>query len=500
MPWFRWRGALLILVAASFWPLHILTVNLFGIVRPERVFGIVVLVWIAGMFLIGVLALLPLDLEAAENTVFVAIVFVMNGGPILREFDGLAYWILIGCPILAGLMFVRLRGHFIVTGLIWGAAIALAVGPIVTFYESWSSQDGVSVVAGSEPISVELLEKPDIFLIVFDGYPGAIASAQDDLDPGRIDITSELRDRGFHVPASSWSSYWTTMLSIPSLLEMNYPAVDVSVLRDRSKQDLQGIIAGDSALLDVLNHNGYTTHMVEAGWSAASCGAAFDACVPSPLLDEATYLILRHTAAWSLLHDSPGPYALGTLAGYDWLLDHAPDLSKSNSADFVFLHVVSPHPPLLLRSDCSVELTYERTGAGFNLPGVSTEMREGYLIEQMDCADKFMVELAEAVNPDDVVIFISDHGTDRRYQANPDNVDWDRESTIERLNNFLAVRLREGCEVEDSIAIPNVFRAVVDCLSSGTVERLPERMWVNPMVELDEQVVDELMGMRAGSG
>lgn len=500
MRWFRWRGAVLVFIGASFWPLHILTVNLFGIVRPERVALLIALIWVVGTALIWLLHTLGIEAEVAENSSFAALVFAMNGGLILREFGSLGYVILIGCPILAGWIFQRLRGHLIITALVWGTAVALAVGPVATLFESWSSQGGPSVVAESPSISVELSQKPNIFLVVFDGYPGAIAAELDALEAGSIDIAVELQKRGFEVPASSWSSYWSTTLSIPSLMEMNYPVVESSWQSGETKRDLQQIIAGDSTVVDVLSDHGYDTHMVEAGWSTGSCGSAFDNCVPSPLLDEAIYLILEHTLAWSLIDDSPGPYVLGTLAGFDWLLEHGPDLSRSSSPDFVFMHVVSPHPPFLLDADCSVEMSYERTGGGFNISGVTTDQRAEYLVDQMDCADKLMLEVADSVSSDDIVVFVSDHGTDRRYQADPDNVDWDRETTVERLNNFLAIRLPDGCSVGEEVIVPNVFRLVLGCLSPDTVQTLPERMWINPMVELDSDRVEELLSMRAESG
>lgn len=500
MRWFRTRGVVLIAVAASSWPLHILTVNLFGIVRPERVIAIIGLVWAAGMLLVGLLTILGVDPEPAENMSFVAVVFVMNGGPILREFGPVAYLVLIACPLVAGWLFVRFRSHFVVAALVWGTAVTLAVGPVITFFESWGTRGGQSTVAYSESLSVEMSDKPDIFLVVFDGYPGSIAAAQDGLDIGQVDVVSELQNRGFQVPASSWSSYWLTSLSIPSLLEMNYPVVDGASLDGETGEDLHRILSGASVTVQSVKANGYQTHMIESGWSAAACGSAIDHCVPSPLLDEATYLVLKHTVAWSVIDDSPGPYVLGTLAGFDWLFEHAPDLSASATPDFVFMHVVSPHPPLLLAEDCSVDFRYERMGTVFHASGVPTETREQYLVDQIDCLDTMMVRLAESVEPDDVVVFVSDHGTDRRGQADPDKVDWDRAATVERLNNFLALRVPDGCEVEDSVAVPNVLRAVLDCLSPATVERLPERMWVNPMVELDEKLVDELLGMRAEAG
>lgn len=497
IPWLRLRGAALILLGAFFWPLNVLAINLSSIVRPERVLGLALLVWVAGLLVAGILARFGMDIEAAENSGFVVVVAAMSGGPFVRQFGGAGYLILIFVSVLAGWLFVRLRGAVFVSALIWGAAVMLIAGPAIALVDSWRTLDGASAVQSGEKVVVELSTRPDIFLVVLDGYPGSLAAAQDGLDSGQIDLRAELLARDFEVPASSWSSYWTTMLSIPSLLEMGYPVQDPEWRSAQSHNDLHEVLSGSNAVTEALKANGYETHMVESGWSLGACGPAIDHCKPSPLLDEATYLTLRHTAAVSFLDGSPGPYALGALEGFGWMHDHSARLSQSPSPDFLFMHVVSPHAPFFLRSDCSVEVSGERSGGRFDIPGVSIDVRERFFVQQMDCLDRLMLEVADAVEPDDVLIFVSDHGSDRRGQFDEDMTDWSHEAIVERLNTFLAVRLPEGCSVGDGVVVPNLFRGILDCLSTSTVEALPKRMWVNPMQELEPEVVHALVEMRA---
>jgi len=87
---------------------------------------------------------------------------------------------------------------------------------------------------------------------------------------------------------------------------------------------------------------------------------------------------------------------------------------------------------------------------------------------------------------------MSDHGTDRRHQARPEWTAWDDEAIVERMNSFLAVRL-PGCSIGDEILIPNIFRRILSCYSENEIEMLPERMWINPMKELEPDVVDALI-------
>jgi hypothetical protein len=492
----RWSGIVLALVAASFWPLHIVAVNLDSIVRPERVIGIVLVAWLVGLVMIIGLTALGLEVEAAENTAFLTVAVMMNAAVILRAFGTPLGWLIMMTGLaIAGWLLVRFHGHFITSAVVWGAAVALAAGPILSLIQGWEGRSGASVVEPSEPLEVELLDTPDIFLVVLDGYPGAIAAQQDGLGNGVVDVVGELRDRGFEVPESTWSSYWATSLSIPSLLQMGYPVKEERWTAGETQNDLNRVLSGDNALVETLLKHRYRTHMIEAGWSVSSCGVNYDVCVPSPLLDEATSLILRRTAAWTFLDESPGPYVLGTLAAFDWLEENAGGLSGSPRPDFVFSHVVSPHAPFFLQPDCTPEYHTERAGTVFKVDGVSEDTRARYLTEQMDCLDRLMIDIADTVDRHDIVIFVSDHGSDRRDQSDPAMVEWNREATVERFNNFLAVRLPEGCSTGERVIVPNVLRGVLDCLTEAPVPRVPERMWVNPMRELDRGVVDELLDM-----
>lgn len=485
-----WRGLVLVFIAASFWPLTLMAVNPISIIRPERVLMVVFVTWVGGVLLILALQLLGVHREVAENTSFVTISLLMSAGPIVDEFGDLAFSILV-LPFVFGFLFTRMRGRIIVPALVWGMAVALAVGPATALAGTLGSQ-APSVYLDPSDVPVELSTTPNIFLFVFDGYPGLVATDMDQTDPGVIDVAAELRNRGFEVPRSVWTAYWASALSIPSTLEMSYPAESEMWEEPETLRRIQQVMSGENALVDILRAHGYETHMLESGWSGATCGRRFDTCVPSPWLDEATYLTLRHTLAWAWIKDSSGPHARGTLAAFDWLLEHAPSLSESDTPDFVFAHIMVPHAPYFFSPDCTIEVNEQRGGVIFDVEGISPDLRERYLVEQIDCADAFMVEFADRIGPNDAVIFMSDHGTDRRHQARPEWTEWDEEAIVERMNSFLAVRLPD-CSIGDQVIIPNIFRRVLGCYSSTEISNLSERMWINPMRELEPELVDDLI-------
>jgi hypothetical protein len=488
----------LLFVAAGFVPLHIYGANPIGIGRPERILVYVGLIWIAGMFLVWLLSESGMSIMAAENTVFLTVALVMGGGPVMSDL-GIpgAIVVLVCLPILAGFVFQRFQDHWLVSALVVMLATAAAAGPLLALVDTLREEGGPSVVRPVEDFSIEMEITPDTYLVVLDGYPGELAIAQDGLDGGEFDAARELEKRGFSLPVS-WSSYWTTTLSIPSLLAMGYPVESADWTGLSTVARLQKLISGDNPTVKAFEDNGYTSHMIESGWSGSSCGADYDKCVPSPLMDDATYLILHRTVTRPLLRNTRGPFAIGTLAGFDWLLDNAEGLSSNGRPDFVFMHVVSPHSPYLLASDCSFRLGAEAEGPQVidrELP----EQRTAPLMQQMDCLESLMVRLADALHPDDILVFVSDHGPGRRGQAVPSETEWDREAIIERMNNFLAFRTPRDCSIDDGVVVPNVMRHLFACMSDDEVDLVPKRMWINPMVELTHETVLMLTGLTAAA-
>ena len=225
--------------------------------------------------------------------------------------------------------------------------------------------------------------------------------------------------------------------------------------------------------------------MVESGWSGGACGSDYDHCVSSHWFDETIALILNDSVVgrWFKTHFG-SPFTMGTENTMAWLLENASELSSSPQPDFVFAHLLAPHPPFYLNSSCDRVITDERSGFWHNKLGLATSERNRYLGEQMECVNDFMLRLATAVEPDDVVVFVGDHGTDSRYQLFRGTEEWGDDGLTERMNVMLAVRSGNGCAIADHIMVPNVMRQVLTCHSELLLPNLEARMWGSAMVEL----------------
>ena len=158
---------------------------------------------------------------------------------------------------------------------------------------------------------------------------------------------------------------------------------------------------------------------------------------------------------------------------------------------FVFAHLVAPHPPFFFNSNCDVVVAENRLSDSFYQAGVLDEIREQMFVEQVDCVDSFMIEFAEMVDRDDVVIFVADHGVDR-YQRFTGESALEDSDVAERMNVLVAGRVGEQCEIADPLMTVNLMREVFDCYALTEVSIHEPHMFL-PTGEMDSESLDELL-------
>ena len=312
-PSLRWSDVVLLGVAASFRPLSLMAAHMAGIVHPERIAALILTVW-----LVATLTALFLTRSGAERSVVVFVVFVstvlfMTVGVVIGATNRTIGWSILLVLIASVALMVRtIPEHPLIRVVIVSLAALLASGPAISLYNSLRpGESNVESTSNVEIVGFNAL--PDIFLVVVDGYPGVRALDQD-YENTKGGLIAELNSRDFQVPSSAWAAYWSTELSVSSLLEMAYPLVDNELNVSTEKQVYQ-MIGGNNNLVEILIANGYETLMVESGWSGSACGPAFDVCIPSVWLDEAMFVTLSLSAVGPIVSDAIGhAFTAGTKA------------------------------------------------------------------------------------------------------------------------------------------------------------------------------------------
>jgi hypothetical protein len=457
-----------------------------------RILTLSALIWGVGMGVAWLALRFGVSRTVAVYTTFFAIVLLMMGARILFGVGDVLGWLaIVSVLALLSILLHRIGESGPTRPLVFGLAVALVVGPLASLASAVQEWGTLGVRSGSDVV-VDLTHRPDIYLVVVDAYPGFIAEEMDTGDP-REGFIAELEASGFQVPRSAWSPYWSTGLTVPSILDMAYPQVNADEGRADRRRRYQ-MISGDNQLVRVLNDNGYETTMIESGWSGSRCGRFYDRCISGPFLDEGVLTLLAGTVAAPHLSRTYGSaFTGGSLNTMRELKQFAMEGGADSDPRFVFAHLVVPHPPFFLQPDCTTRINAERGGSTFHREGVEPEVREAAFVEQRDCVDLFLRQLTSAVSDEDLLVFVSDHGTDRRSQLAGAGSEWSHEAVVERMNAFLAVRYPGECPIPEGHVTVNLFRVLLACLSGAEIPMTSNRLFVRGFIELDQRYVEALL-------
>lgn len=501
-----WGWSVVLLAAfSSYAPLEIWASNVVGVGHWERLLVLIGLAFGAGLVLWSVLVRAGVRRTTALFGVSAGLVLAASGGSLLVAMGDLVAVLFMVFALAAAVTLVaRIPSHGPLRVGLALAAVFLISGPLVSLIDSWTNF-GTSNVVDVEVEGSSFDETPDIWLVVLDGYAGSTAYRQDGSILEPPGVSEGLSELGFDVYRSAWAAYPTTTGSVPSLLEMGYVLDDDATMNTATVRDLYHSIGGSNNLNSILSANGYTTTMIEAGWSGSGC-VAVDRCVESPFLDEAVVKALERSVLVEWVAENYGyAFTNGAQSAMSWVLQNARELDENNTADFIFAHVMAPHPPFFLSEECEIEFDYRRSGVQFSRPTDSFDDRVGFYEAQARCVNSFMLELARTLGPDTVVIFVGDHGTDSRNQLLLDAAQWELEDIQERMNTFLAVRAAPGCDIPDGLVIPEVPLRLVNCLADQPSASMSSRIFIESVgrggqpasvVELDSELVRELIDSR----
>jgi hypothetical protein len=493
----RTTAVLSLLVVAAYKPASIWAANFVGVPHPERLILVAAVVWLialAGWFL-------AVRAGGRESTAlistFVGTLFLFNAGLLVANLGTtLTFGLCAAGTVAVTLLVSRIENHDVVLGAIVVISVFLIAGPIIDLVDSYMSSDSSSSYNQPDSLMAEFTDRPDIWLVVFDGYAGNTLYRADGSWDESPSVLPKLEGLGFNAFRSAWTSYPTSAASISSMLDITYVLEDGAVLDVSTVSDLYGVIGGENRFVRTLKRNGYATTMLESGWSGSQCGTQFDSCMASSFLDEAMFKFAEQTILRDVTLDLWGhAFTAGSRGTMSWMLDNASRLNDNGTADFVFAHVMSPHPPLLLDRRCELREDVDSISLAFIAPDTTLdEQVDGYR-QQVACLDKFMLEFARLVDDESVVVYVSDHGTDRRDQVPKEPSEWTREDLEERMNVLLAMRFPGSCALAEGLVTPSVFHRVLACLDPDLVTRgtfAITRMFVYSSLSSGPNIVVEL--------
>ena len=287
-----------------------------------------------------------------------------------------------------------------------------------------ASQDPIETALRMPSEESGLVEHPDIYYILLDGY-----SRADTLEAMGYDnsqFLQSLEQMGFYVVACSTSNYRSTLLSMPSIFNMEYLHDFLPFAgEDNSSVPLLSNFLIHNRVRSELEKLGYTIISFETGYEWNEWTDADYFLAPNnysalrtmfvPYLTQFEYLFLQNTAL--------GPYVENSKFGttryndlyerVNFTLEELPNTVSLKGPKFVYAHILAPHYPFIFLSDGSLNSDPRYYTSEEGTPSDPELTRIGYInnVQFLNSrvSDILQTILQNSTTPP-VIIIQGDHG------------------------------------------------------------------------------------------
>jgi hypothetical protein len=315
----------------------------------------------------------------------------------------------------------------------------------------------------------------DIYYIILDAMGRADTLQRIyglDMDP----FEADLKAQGFHVVDQARSNYAHTVLSFPSFLNLAYlDSVANAVGAKSGNRDALEFLIQHNALMRLAKQAGYQVVAMGTDYAATKTFDEADVCVCQQYglsMFEQTVLAATPLAAAPLDPWTYGAHRAKILASLDALDAGMP----SSQRQFVFAHILAPHPPFTFTPDGG----FHRPGRPFSINDGSDYLgsRDEYVQGYHDQAAYVVKRVASIVHailsrpgPRPVIVIHGDHGPGSRLQSN----DAAGTDMTERTTIFEAYYFPDRPDLaNDSITPVNLVRALSNQYFGTDLPRLPD--------------------------
>lgn len=356
--------------------------------------------------------------------------------------------------------------------VVLGAVLILA--PLAQYAWNYRNHSSSYLITQTPPATrvVSNGPLPDIWLVILDGYPAAKTVREVYGYRGSL-LAEELADRGFVSNGNALTPYPVTAFSVPSILEVKHLA-DTSTAS--SGETLRSIVSGDNFFANSLRAWGYEVTIVQNAWRMSGCSTSTDNCVHPPLIDEPVSAVIQRSLVGLLADISwARSFEESVLASLNWLGDNAKSISENGTPDAVIVHLLSPHPPLVLRPDCSTHRDENGGGLIVWSPKMGDQVkiqRQDLFMDQVRCIDQTIKNLLAQLGDEAIVGVVGDHGPDSLGHSAWDPGDWGHEMLTERMLTIAAMRTKADCPMDLRTTL-GVTAALLACVG-GTEVATPE--------------------------
>ena len=371
--------------------------------------------------------------------------------------------------------------------------IIVACVPLVTYF--MGGQSSTQEVVGDDALKRSLAgwsrasgQHPDIYYIVLDGY-GRADMLKKHYDFDNSDFLDGLKSRGFFVADKSTSNYCSTRTSLSTSLNMDYHPSLTYLPTDRSIQL--------NTVTRLLRLIGYKHVFVPSGYPITDDSPIADVMIDvgTSTRTELSAFVLEWSALWFLfdsdrimaqeqtdaIHGEWGGLDLdGRTAWHQHItrsIEAIGDRAKTPGPQYIFAHIVCPHPPYIFNRDGSLNDNSAMTDLSHGLWGTRQYVDQ---MVHLNSLLEAMIEtiLANSKRPP-IIILQSDHGTLASDNAESDSAkeDLSRDVVRERMANLFACYAPKTVRdrLYHSITPVNIFRIIFNEQFGARYDLLKDR-------------------------
>lgn len=303
---------------------------------------------------------------------------------------------------------------------------------------------------------------PDIYYIIVDGF-----ARSDTLlnlyDIDNSDFVNALQSKGFFVANESYSNYTQTRSSLASSMNMMYlDEVSEVIGEDKSFYYPLYYMIDNSLVENTLRSLGYKTASFSSTMSYTSFSDWDVHYEPKQIPDNFVKTYISSTAASVFFNPLFFTWHRDTI---EYIFDTLPLAGKREGPQFIFAHILCPHPPFAFNSDGTarkVDRLYTTQDANYFLSeGTTEEYRSGYANQVVYLQEKLIELVTQIIDTSEdpfILIIQADHGSgmylDQGDLANTD--------INERLGILNAIYFydQDYEKLYDQISPVNTFRVV----------------------------------------
>ncbi|MFP6579194.1 MAG: sulfatase-like hydrolase/transferase [Myxococcota bacterium] len=347
----------------------------------------------------------------------------------------------------------------------WGALPVQ--GPALALEEAYP-------LAGNSIWSGVALRDPNIYWIVADSYSnGAELDRHFGFDNHAF--IEALEQRGFYVAREAHSNFSNTRLSVPTMMNMEYPFVSGETYAvpigngwapkpGRTNRGTVATVVGDNRSVGFLRQLGYRyIHFEGRTFNLLRCRGYEDLCIHS---DGSGFSELEVSLMQRVPIDLYLEWVLDRPEGSMPKRDHhasgtgIPELGEAIASlplpepFFLYAHLSVPHPPFLVDEDCK--------------PGALRASMASY-VRQLRCVNRQLLELVDQIRRDDpaaIILLGGDHGPRMTIRPGTPLYLWDSAQVRESLGILNALLLPAECRrgLYPGLTPVNDMRIVFACL------------------------------------